>query len=156
MWPANRMGRLKILSGGNVKWDEWRGSLDGRPAMYIKRLLWIPVWRRAGKWNAIRVDLHKFVRPDDWDCFHTHPAHAIRIILWNGYAERYENGDIKHFHVGAIDLVTPRLCHHLSGLFNGGPAYSLWIRGPVCAGIELRGIGWPQAVNPLKPVSGQP
>lgn len=123
-------------------WDEWRGSLDGRPTMWISRLLKLPFWRRAGKWLSVRVDLHKFVAADDWGCFHTHPAHAIRIVLWGGYCEQYPDGNMKHWHPGAIGHVPPSLCHRVSGLFNGGPSYSLWIRGPICADVKLVGDGW--------------
>ncbi len=43
-------------------WDEWRGSMDGRPTMLIKRLI---------RWGRFRVDLHCFVGSDDPGCFHT-------------------------------------------------------------------------------------
>lgn len=129
-------------------WDEWRGSLDGRPTMFIKRLVKIPVWRRNGKWLSIRLDLHKFVRADDAGCFHTHPAWAIRVPFWGGYSEEIFKGGMGGFYKVwlplDIGIVSPKFAHRVSGLLNGRVSYSLWLRGPICADVELVGEGWPK------------
>jgi len=116
-------------------WDEWRGSFDGRPSMLIKRL-----FEFAGR----RVDLHKFVRADDEGCFHTHPATAIRIVLWGGYVEQINHGDHMPFtyrtlRPGSVSVVKPDLCHRIDQLRNGRCSYSLWLRGKKTAQVEIRG-----------------
>lgn len=125
-------------------WDEWRGSLDGRPTFWLKRLLYIPVWRKAGKWLGCRVDLHKFIDADDAECFHSHPAYAIRIVLWGGYVEEERSGMLHVWKPGMVGLVRPEFAHRVSGLLNGRVSYSLWLRGPICAPVKLLGDGWPQ------------
>lgn len=134
-WPLNR-------------WDEWRGSMDGRPTMWIKRLLWIPIWRRAGRWLSIRVDLHKFVGKDDDECFHSHPAWAFRLVLRGGYYEEpWHHGRARRWHElvawrpGDMGFIKPSFAHRVHGL-RSGPSYSLWIRGPICADVDLLGEGW--------------
>lgn len=141
-------------------WDEWRGSLDGRPTMWISRLLQLPFWKKAGKWLSCRVDLHKFIDVDDLDCFHTHPAHAIRIVLWGGYVEEilvaedidggHPRTEGKTWRPGMVGHVRPALAHRLAGLLNGKSSYSLWLRGPICADVKLLGEGWKKQ----KPSSG--
>jgi len=114
-------------------WDEWRGSLDGRPTMWIKRLF---------EYKGYRVDLHKFVRADDKECFHTHPAKAIRIVLWGGYYEELESEKIKLWFPLMFGVVRPELSHRVAGtVFKA--SYSLWIRWPKTEKVELRGAGWP-------------
>lgn len=67
-------------------WQEWRGANDGRPSMFIRTLF---------SFRGYKLDLHKFVRADDPTCFHTHPAKALRLILWGGYVEeRYPDSDL--------------------------------------------------------------
>jgi hypothetical protein len=112
-----------------ISWDEWRGSFDGRPAMLIKRLF---------SWRGYRVDLHKFVRGDDPECFHTHPATAIRIVLWGGYVEEVERGKFVTWKPGRVGIVRPALCHRVASLLRES-SYSLWLRGPVTAKVEIRG-----------------
>ncbi len=129
-----------------MNWDEWRGQ-ENAPSMLIKRILWIPLLRRDGKWNGIRVDLHKMVDIDAPDCFHTHPAYAVRVPLSGGYWEEVisECGSIRAYiqwQPGQIGLVRPKFCHRIAGLPNAGVSYSLWIRGPVTNEVELRGEGW--------------
>lgn len=126
-----------------MNWDEWRGSLDGRPSMFIKRLMRIPIWRRNGKTLSLRLDLHKFIRPDDIDCFHTHPAYAVRVILRTGYVEQLEDGTYRCWRPLDIGIVTPRLSHRVHLVLNNIASYSLWLRAPVTAKIDLRGKGWP-------------
>lgn len=147
-------------------WNDWRGSLDGRPAMWIRRLLWLPIYRSAGKWRSIRIHLHKFVRADDKSCFHSHPAWAIRIVLWGGYQEEvYIEGTgcpfgedlypadhryeliryLQFWRPGNIGIVRPTLIHRVAAIVNGRASYSLWIRGPICADARLVGEGWPRS-----------
>lgn len=123
-----------------MNWDEWRGSFDGRPQMLIKHFV-----------SALgcRVDLHKFVRADDPDCFHTHPAYALRIILWGGYEEQVYVGTTaltyyRAWRPGSIGLVKPSYCHRTSKIMNGIASYSLWLRGPKRFDVQLRGKGWPK------------
>ena len=128
-------------------WDEWRGSLDGRPTMWISRLFKLPYWRKAGKLLSCRVDLHKFVGIDDPECLHSHPAYAIRIVLWGGYVEEYVQPGSKSYgyrwwRPGMWGVVRPELVHRVDELLNGTVSYSLWLRGPICAGIKLVGDGW--------------
>lgn len=122
-----------------ILWDEWRGSIDGRPALYIKRLV---------RFFGFRIDLHKFVRADDRDCFHTHPAWAVRVILAGCYMEQFENGDFKFWWPLDIGIVRPSMSHRIHKLLNGEASYSLWFRGPVCSPVELRGTGWPKDAKP--------
>lgn len=116
-----------------MRWDGWRGSMDGRPTLWEKC-----IWSRGG-W---RVDIHKMVARDDADCFHTHPAYAIRLILWGGYVEEVEGGMHRMWLPGMIGVVRPVLSHRIAGLRNGRSSYSLWIRLRKRAKVELRGDGW--------------
>lgn len=117
----------------SINWDEWRGSLDGRPTFRSKTLL---------HFRGRKVCLHKFIAADDPDCFHTHPAHAVRIILAGGYVEELESGDRKAWRPGYIGKVPPTMSHRAARLINGKWSYSIWLRGPIVAKIELRGTGW--------------
>lgn len=114
-------------------WDEWRGSLDGRPTLWLKRLA-----RAFG----CRADLHKMVGLDDPECFHTHPAWSLRVILCGGYVEEVEGGILVEWKPGMIGIVPPSLCHRIHALRNGHESFSLWLRGPVVAKVFLRGAGW--------------
>lgn len=118
-----------------ITWDEWRGSLDGRPTMWIKRL---------ASFRGMRLDLHKMVDVDDPGCYHTHPATAVRVILWGGYAEQLESGDTAFWLPGDVGIVRPALAHRVAAL-NGAVSYSLWLRFRKTAGVELHGSGWPSA-----------
>jgi hypothetical protein len=115
------------------KWDEWRGSLDGRPTLWVKH-----VWR----WRGRLIDIHKMTGKDDPECFHTHPAVAIRIILWGGYVEEMEGGRHRMWLPGMIGLVRATCSHRIVGLRNGKASYSLWIRFRRTAPVHLRGEGW--------------
>jgi hypothetical protein len=116
-----------------MRWDGWRGSLDGRPTLWEKHL-----WSCFG----CRVDLHKMVAKDDSECFHTHPAYAIRFIIWGGYVEELECGGHRMWRPGMIGVVTPSLSHRVAGLRNGRASYSIWIRLRKRAAVQLRGAGW--------------
>jgi hypothetical protein len=124
---------LKFLLVWLTSWDEWRGDLDGRVVMRIKRLC---------AWRAIKLDLHQFVGADREDCFHTHPSWAVRFVLWGGYVEQLEDGTRKTWRPGMIGLVRPALSHRIYALRNQRVSYSLWLRGPKLREIELRGQGW--------------
>lgn len=116
-----------------MRWDEWRGAMDGRPTLWVKHLLC-----RFGR----HVDIHKMVAADDEGCFHTHPAYAVRFILWGGYAEELENGIIVTWKPGRIGIVRPECSHRIAWLRNGRSSYSLWIRFRKRAKVYLRGNGW--------------
>jgi hypothetical protein len=119
----------------NDFWDEWRGSLDGRPVMYIKTFMRI---------KGFKISLHKMVRADDKDCFHTHPSKAIRIILWGGYTEEFLlHGVKKTWKPLNIGFVSPELSHRIDSLINKN-SYSLWIRWPKTHKVKSEGIGWKQ------------
>lgn len=116
-----------------MRWDEWRGSMDGRPTLWVRHLL-------CG--FGYHVDLHKMVAADDPACFHSHPAYAVRIILRGGYVEELENGARITWLPGMIDLVRPSLSHRVAKLINGRVSYSLWIRFRKRAKVILTGDGW--------------
>jgi len=117
-----------------MRWDEWRGSIDGRPTLWVRHLL-------CGR--GFHIDIHKMIASDDPECFHTHPAYAIRVILWGGYVEELYGGcRWRTWLPGMIGLVTPACCHRIGGLRNGHVSYSLWIRFRKVAKVELRGAGW--------------
>lgn len=113
-----------------LTYDEWRGSFDGRPALWIKKLI---------KAFGCTAQLHKFVRADDVGCFHTHPAWAIRIVLWGGYVEETGSGKWRPWYPGRVGIVRPEFEHRIGGLMNGRVSYSLWLRGPKIRHIEIRG-----------------
>jgi hypothetical protein len=116
-----------------MKWDEWRGSMDGRPTLWVKHLL-------CG--FGYHVDLHKMVAADDDECFHSHPATAIRLILWGGYAEETDQHIIKTWKPGRVGLIRPEFSHRIAWLRNARVSYSLWIRFRKCAKVKLTGDGW--------------
>lgn len=60
-----------------------------------------------------KLCLHKVVADDDVDCFHTHPATALRIILWGGYVEELEDGTHRSWWPGMMSIVRPELSHRL-------------------------------------------
>lgn len=118
-----------------VRMDDWRGDLDGRPVFWSRTL-----WGRGG-W---RISLHRMVDADAEGCFHSHPAHALRLILAGGYVEQMADGRETTWRAGRIGHVSPELTHRIARLLNGRVSYSLWIRGPKRAPIRLVGEGWPE------------
>jgi hypothetical protein len=118
-----------------VTWDEWRGSMDGRPTLWVKHLFCHFGWH---------VDLHKMIGVDDEQCFHTHPAYAIRVILRGGYVEELEDKRLVLWLPGGIGIVKPTCSHRIANLVNERVSYSLWIRFRKRAKVYLRGEGWKQ------------
>lgn len=117
-----------------MRWDEWRGSLDGRPVMWTRNLVAFHGWR---------LDLHKFVAADAAGCLHTHPANAWRLIVWGGYFEEVEGSTAhKEWRPGMFGRVKPSLSHRVAALRNGRSSYSLWLRAPKTHDVQLRGQGW--------------
>lgn len=124
-----------------LTWDDYRGDFDGNPALFIKRL---------ASWRGRCIDLHKMVTADMPECFHTHPARAIRVILWGGYTEEVEgNGDpencqmdLRDWYPLMVGRVEPELSHRIAWL-HGRVSYSLWLRGRKTHDTQLRGAGWP-------------
>ncbi len=122
-----------------LDWDEWRGDLAGNPTMFI--------WRLAS-FRGYRLDLHRMVAPDAWDCFHSHPATAMRVVLYGGYMEEIEapEGQPRKWKIvpaRSVSLVRPEFSHRISSLPRG-VSWSLWLRGPKTHETQLRGPGWPE------------
>lgn len=115
-----------------LTFDRWIGTTDGRPTLWSRCL-----FERRGR----RVVLHRMVATDDVDCFHTHPAKALRIVLAGGYVEQHEAGHFVAWLPGMFGIVRPEMSHRIARLIDG-VSYSLWIRAPKSAAIELRGSGW--------------
>lgn len=126
-----------------MRWDEWRGSMDGKPTLWIRRLV---------SWRGRRLDVHKMVAADGVGCFHTHPAYAIRIVLRGGYVEEVEGGRYRTWRPGMIGLVRPALSHRIAALRNGQFSVSIWLRFRHRAEVELRGSGWYQQTQPRRVV----
>lgn len=126
-------------------WDEWRFNQDNnKPVFFIKHIINL---------FGCRVDLHKMVGSDDPECLHSHPAHAIRIILWGGYTEQ-KRVQLKKYLPSKVFLttrsrwlpcmfgwVTPNFTHRIDKL-NFKCSYSLWIRFRKTSDIKLTGEGW--------------
>lgn len=126
-----------------LKWDSWRGPIDGgegQATMHIKRLL---------HWKGLRLDLHKMTGADMSECFHTHPSSkAIRLILWGGYVEEvmsWSDRELVEWKPFNLGLVRYDLCHRIHRLIKG-PSYSLWLRWPCDHNVNLVGSGWTSEV----------
>lgn len=113
--------------------DKWRGSMDGYPTLWVRHLF-------CGRGR--HIDLHKMIAVDDPDCFHTHPAYALRVILSGGYVEELEDGRRKTWRPGMIGIVTPTYSHRIASLRNRRTSYSLLIRFRKSAKVQLHGNGW--------------
>lgn len=113
-----------------MNYDEWRGDRFGNVVFWIKKL---------AQFRGCVIQLHKFIRADLDGCFHTHPAWAIRIVLWGGYVEELGDGRWRMWFPGRIGIVRPELEHRIGGLRNGKVSYSLWLRGPKVRKINVRG-----------------
>lgn len=113
-----------------MKWDEYRHNFDGVPVFFIKKL--------AQAFGCV-VQVHQFVKADAPGCFHSHPAWAIRIVLWGGYVEETGDGRWRTWFPGRVGIVSPDFEHRIGGLRNGRSSWSLWLRGPKIARIGVRG-----------------
>lgn len=122
-----------------MKWDEWRDNMNGKPVMWTKHLFTFRGWR----WS-----LHKFVGPDESECYHSHPAVAYRLILWGWYQEAIVDDefggwslrDFRTWRFLNYGKVTPDLVHNICAVSK--VCYTLWIRGPKTHKIQLIGNGW--------------
>lgn len=148
------IGLWTWLIAPRLQWTEWRGDFEGNATMWIMPIL---------RWRGRRLDLHKMVRADRPLCYHTHPAPAVRVILWGGYTEEIaenaptpaECDDVRRYwpisfqtwRPGMVGLVRPQLCHRIHSL-RGPVSYSLWIRGRKTHETELRGPGWSEQIRP--------
>lgn len=126
-----------------MKWTYVIPSPD-RVVFRVKVLLKIAGWQLA---------LHKFEQADPAGCFHSHPAWAWRLVLWGGYVEEvaafelveseiFNAGTVIYFerwHVGRFGFIAPEFEHRIDRLLNGRSSWSLWIRGPIIAPINVRG-----------------
>lgn len=121
-----------------MKWTETIYNKDSsKPVLYSKTLLNL---------FFIKFSLHKIVRADDVDCFHSHPAHAIRFVLRGGYIEEVyrenkcsTNRVWKKWNVG---WVKPNFTHRIESLFIKIDCYTLWISLREKHKIKLIGKGW--------------
>jgi hypothetical protein len=121
-------------------------------------------------WRMWELHIHKMVNADMPDCFHTHPAFSWRLVIWGGYIEEYYRtargmdlwgypgqtpplpDDIaagryteiakRPCRPGFFGQIRPELTHRIHALLNGKASWSLWLRGPIVADIELVGAGW--------------
>lgn len=110
----------------------WRGSLDGRRTFLEKDLF---------SKDGYKITLHKMIAADDSECFHSHPATAIRWIVKGGYVEELYDGRKKNILEGSISIVRPNTKHRIHSLIED-ESISLWIRSPKTHEIELMGSGW--------------
>jgi hypothetical protein len=117
-----------------MKWDEYRHNFDGVPVFFIKRLV---------QGFGCVVQIHKFVKADAEGCFHSHPAWAFRLVLWGGYVEETGDGRWCTWFPGRCGIVRPDFEHRIGGLRNGRSSFSLWLRGPRVASINVRGCDEP-------------
>lgn len=127
-----------IVSPGHLRaigwrFDAWVGWFDGTPTMLIRHLFHFRGWR---------IDLHRMVNPDMVECYHTHPAYAVRIVLSGGYIEELADGTKHTWRPGMIGLVRPPLAHRIDRLRDGVESWSLWLRAPKAHRINLIGPGW--------------
>jgi len=123
-----------------MKWDEWRGIDSNNVVFFTKHII---------KFSWFQISIHKIIRADENECFHTHPAHAIRIILWGGYVEEVMDDVgsrwLKTWWPGMFGWVKPSLIHRFNAI-NFKSSYSLWIRFKKVADVQLIGTGWEEFV----------
>lgn len=120
-------------------WHEWQGSSEGEITMLIRHIF---------SFMGYKLDLHKFIAADQATCFHTHPANAIRLIIWGGYTEQIQHDSQyfpnayfytkKQWIVGDIGLIKPGLCHRIDTI-RRKVSYSLWFRFPKTHDIKIFG-----------------
>lgn len=116
------------------KWDrEVINEVTLGPVLKIKNLV---------QWRGRVIRIHKIMKADARGQFHSHPARAIRIVLWGGYVEEMEDGRMKRWRMGGVGVVSPHFVHRIHQLPNG-VSYSLWLRGKERFPTYLRGPGWP-------------
>ena len=125
--------------------DGWRGSFEGRPTFFERQLF---------EERGYKVTLHRFVAADAPDCFHSHPATAIRMVLSGGYEEELFGGGTQVCAPGFVGIVDPNMTHRVHRLLNGSESVSLWVRLPVTDKIQLIGSGWHR--TPAKPLLKDP
>lgn len=111
----------------------WRGSSPDRATFFEKDLF---------EQDGYKLSLHRFVGADQIDCFHSHPAVAIRCILAGGYCEQFPDGTQKCRSPGYAGLIYPETVHRVHSLLDGKESISLWIRMPKSHDIQLVGDGW--------------
>ena len=125
-----------------MKWDKFIGPNSYTPIFWQKNLFNFKGWA---------IKLHKFIRADNPEQFHTHTGHFIRIILWGGYVEETWFPNRKRtFFPGRIGYMRPNFCHRVDRLLCARTSYSIIIRSPRCAEVKLVGNGWTNELLPLK------
>lgn len=113
-----------------MKWTRFIHNGDGRPVFFIKE---------TPKFFGCRLAIHRFVAADAPGCFHSHPAWALRIVVWGGYVEELADGRKRSWFPGRIGIISPDFEHRIDRLRNGRSSVSLWFRGPRIAAINVRG-----------------
>ena len=130
-----------------MKWDKWQGPFskkddpEGKSAvMYSKYII---NWKLSFWPYHIVVDIHKMVRSDPEQCYHSHPYNALRIPFWGGYIEEMPNGSQRTIlpFLG-LGIIRWNFAHRIHKLLNGRVSYSLWIRFKSMHNIEEIGEGW--------------
>lgn len=109
-----------------MNWDYVEAGI-----LYIKHLV---------RWGGFQVNLHCITGADEAGCYHSHPAKAIRIILWGGYIEEipdYRYSDFEYRSPGYIGVMQPEFIHRIA--YVDGASWTLWIRWPVTHKIKLFG-----------------
>ena len=119
-----------------MKWDKNIGP----DTLLVKHLVHV---------FGCRIDLHKMVKADEQQCFHSHPAYAVRLVLKGGYIEELQSGKLVSWRTRMVGIVPSWLVHRVHMLPHG-PSYSLWFRGPICAKTQLHGDGWPGGIVPME------
>jgi hypothetical protein len=122
-------------------WEYWVGSNPEHKVMGIKTFK-IPLTR----WE---LHVHKMIAADLPGCFHSHPARAMRLVIFGGYREElwdphggYVSG-VKDWWPWQFGWVEPDHVHRISMLFRPlKGSYSLWLRAPITHPVELHGPGW--------------
>jgi hypothetical protein len=131
-----------------VNWTRYIYNLngDGAPVFFIKELF---------RFRGCAAQINCFVKADAEGCFHSHPAWAFRLILWGGYVEETGTGRWRTWFPGRFGIVRPDFEHRIGGLRNGRSSWSLWLRGPKVASINVRGCDEP-APSPIAPLPTSP
>jgi len=126
-------------------WDYSVGNVEGIPVFHTKLLV--------GTKEGFHIAIHKMVKADGGGCFHTHDGWGFRLVLWGGYVEEVEmdypslnplafSSKIVCWRPGSFGIMKASFSHRVHSLLNGRVSYSLWIRGPISAKVQLRGTGW--------------
>lgn len=137
MSPFDRFADRVIARARSRPPDYIVGGL-ARPYM----LRWWVVKRRA-----LAIYVHQFLRSDDDRALHDHVSGSVSFLLDNEYTEHTiaQGGIHRHRVYRAGDIVFRPfggMAHRIE--LHNGPAWSLWIRGPIYRqwGFHCAERGW--------------